>query len=289
MASGQADELSLIWQQIDTLHATVAALIEVQRLLLVSQRSPQSEQLLGRLDELRGQLQPLRRAIAGRIEADGAPPVARPITRLEVQRIDVREPDGTPRLTISNKMSAPDPVIGGKATTRQGGNQAGLIFFNELGDECGGLIWGAEPEGEVQRANAAMLFDQFQGDQTVGITYDQEDGRRWAGFNVWDRPDAPLSELMERYETLKALEPGPERDQAEQELRAEGLIGAQRVFVGKTAEKEAIVDLRDGRGTPRLRLIVSEQGEAQIAFLDERGEITRTLPEQLATPAATET
>jgi len=279
MASGQADELSLIWQQIDTLHATVAALVEVQRALLASQRSPQAAQLMSRLDELRGQLQPLRRAIAGRIEADGAQPVSRPIGRLDVQRIDVREPDGTLRLTISNKAMAPDPVIGGQTATRQGGNQAGLIFFNDLGDECGGLVWGAEPEGEEQHAGAAVLFDQFQGDQTVGIIYDQEHGRRRAGLIVWDRPDIPLDQLLERYQALRAIEPGPERERAEAELRSEGLVGAQRVFVGKTAEKDAVVDLRDGRGTPRLRLVVSEAGEARIAFLDESGEVLRKIPD----------
>lgn len=279
MASGQADELSLIWQQIDTLHATVAALVEVQRVLLAGQRSPQAEQLRQRLDELRGQLQPLRRAIAGRIESDVAPAVTRPIARLDVQRIDVREPDGTLRLTISNKATAPDPVVGGKTATREGGNQAGFIFFNDFGDECGGLIWSAQTEGEEQYAGAAMLFDQFEGDQTVGISYDQTNGRRRAGLNIWDRPDTPLSELMDRYESVKQMEPGTAQDEAIAQLKVEGLLGAQRVFVGKTAEKDAVVNLLDGQGTPRLRLVVSEAGEAHIAFLDENGQVIQQLPE----------
>ena len=61
---------------------------------------------------------------------------------IDVQRINVIEPDGKVRMVISNKTRAPDAVLGGKTFKRQGGNSAGIIFYNEEGDEDGGLVFG---------------------------------------------------------------------------------------------------------------------------------------------------
>src|SRR4029079_6848514 len=63
-------------------------------------------------------------------------------TEIDVERINIVEKNGKLRMTISNKERAPDPVIDGKTASRQGGNDAGMIFFNDKGDECGGLVFG---------------------------------------------------------------------------------------------------------------------------------------------------
>lgn len=139
------------------------------------------------LAHLRAQVEELRRTVSELLESQRR-------TRfgaIDVERINVVEPDGTLRLTISNKMRAPDPVVGGKPFKRSGGNQAGLIFFNEAGDECGGLIFGGTQEEGRPAASALLAFDQFQQDQIVGILYSDEHGQRMAGLKVWERPDLP--------------------------------------------------------------------------------------------------
>ena len=64
-------------------------------------------------------------------------------SEIDVERINIVEKSGRLRMTISNQERAPDPIADGTRGTRQGGNQAGLIFFNDKGDECGGLVFGS--------------------------------------------------------------------------------------------------------------------------------------------------
>src|SRR5258707_12941097 len=75
---------------------------------------------------------------------------------IDVERINVVEKDGTLRLVISNKARAPDPVVSGKTYPRGGGNRAGVIFFNDEGNENGGLIYGGrrDRDGNSQSEGA---------------------------------------------------------------------------------------------------------------------------------------
>jgi hypothetical protein len=57
---------------------------------------------------------------------------------LTVHRLDFVDADGKLRLAISNRQELPDLVIYGKPLPRNG-KDAGMIFFNNEGFECGGL------------------------------------------------------------------------------------------------------------------------------------------------------
>src|SRR2546427_3070101 len=77
---------------------------------------------------------------------------------IDVERINVVEKDGTLRLVISNKARGPDPVVSGKTYPRTGGNRAGFIFFNDEGNEDGGLVYGGRRDRDGSfRAEAALL------------------------------------------------------------------------------------------------------------------------------------
>ena len=84
---------------------------------------------------------------------------------IDVARINIVEKDGTVKMVISNKERAPDAIIGGKAYPRQGGNSPGIIFFNDKGDECGGLVFAGDDRGGKNAAGSALLFDQLNNDQ----------------------------------------------------------------------------------------------------------------------------
>ena len=198
---------------------------------------------------------------------------------LDVERLNIIEKDGTLRMVASNTERAPDPIIDGKTYhLRQGGNTAGLIFYNNKGDECGGLAFGGQEKDGVRHASAALLFDQFNQDQTIGISYSENGGARSAGFNVWDRPDTPISSMIEKLQVIQKLPDGPEKTAAMQKLRETSGV-AQRVFVGKSRDKSAAVVLSDLQGYPRLRLLVDAQDSARLEFLDEKGAVTYSLPE----------
>lgn len=205
-------------------------------------------------------------------------------TEIDVERINIVEKDGALKLVLSNKERFPDPVIDGRTAQRQGGGTPGMIFYNDEGDECGGLIFaGREVDGK-KGAGAALLFDQYNQDQTIGIMYNEDNGQRSAGFQVWDRPDTSLVEQIDKLEAIRAMDEGPERKKAMEKFREaakRGEFGAKRVFVGKNAEKEAVLLLSDKIGRPRLRLKVAASGEASIEFLDEIGQIVQRFPGEL--------
>ncbi|HKN67370.1 MAG TPA: hypothetical protein VJW73_13900, partial [Gemmatimonadaceae bacterium] len=110
---------------------------------------------------------------------------------IDVERINIIAPNGTPRLIISKAERAPDVIINGKTYHRSGSNEAGMIFYNEEGSENGGMGFSGRTRDGHTSANAGLMFDQYGQDQTVGLTYDERDGRRSAGLRVWDRPNQP--------------------------------------------------------------------------------------------------
>jgi hypothetical protein len=205
---------------------------------------------------------------------------------IDTQRINVVEPEGTLRLTISNHARMPDPVIGGKSyplRTGTGGAGAGLIFFNDEGNENGGLTYTGRKTAGGHSAGAGLTFDQYNQDETVTLSYDDEDGERAAGLNVLDRPDVSIQAFAESAMVYRALPDGPEKTKRlqafKERMAKEGYYGgASRMYAGKGEHKEAIVMLSDPHGHPRLRMKVDSLGAPTLEFLDSLGKVTYHLP-----------
>jgi hypothetical protein len=204
------------------------------------------------------------------------PPAAQKFTELTAERINIVDADGTLRLVISNKDRMHPGVIGGKVIQRSR-PVAGLLFFNDKGDEAGGVtVTGRDVNGR-RTASAGIMFDQLDQDQTIGFDYSENNGRRTAGFKVWDRPDSPLSELVDQLNAANAIKDSAEREAAVAKVRAAAPKAAQRVFVGKTGERVASVMLADAEGRNRLALKVDAEGTASIEFLDEQGKVMQRI------------
>ena len=125
---------------------------------------------------------------------------------IDVQRINIVEPAGTLRMTISNHARMPDPVIGGKSyplRSGTGGAGAGLIFFNDEGNENGGLTYTGRKTATGHSAGAGLSFDQYNQDETVTLSYDDEDGERRAEWKYCAANDAddrqPVRDAQERH------------------------------------------------------------------------------------------
>ncbi len=104
--------------------------------------------------------------------------------RFDVERINIIEADGTLPMTLSNKARSADPTFAGTPLDRSGQREAGLLFFNDLGDECGGPAFGGSARED---ATAGLLFDRFGGDQTIGIDYAEGPKGYGASFFVRER------------------------------------------------------------------------------------------------------
>ena len=104
---------------------------------------------------------------------------------IDVERINIVEPDGKLRMVISNRPRSIGPIYKGEPFGYAGGNRPGIIFFNDEGTENGGLtLRGARtPDGKYQ-ASTHMSFDQFDQDQIVVLNNFDDNGKRQAGLTI---------------------------------------------------------------------------------------------------------
>lgn len=197
-------------------------------------------------------------------------------TELDVERINIIEKDGKLKMVISNSERQHPGIIDGKTLSRK--RPAGMLFFNDRGDECGGLSFNGNQKDGKGSAGALLAFDRFQQDQTVGIQYGEGNGQYYAGLRVWDRPDTSLGPVIDKLVAIEKMSDGPEKAAAMKELR-ETPGGAERVMVGRDREQSAVVRLSDAKGKPRIKLSVDAAGVPKLEFLDETGKVTYSLPQ----------
>ena len=201
---------------------------------------------------------------------------------IDVKRINVREDDGTIRMIVSNTSRSPGIIMHGKERPHPSGNRgAGIIFYNNEGSENGGLTFSGRKGSDGKVSGGGHLsFDQYEQDQVIQLTQNEYDGRRWAAMIVNDRPDTPLD--FDMAERLSKLPDGPEKEAAIKKVQADGTFGRQRVYVGKTRDRESAVMLNDAMGRPRILMKGTPDGKASIDFLDDKGAVIRSV-----TPDAT--
>ncbi|KXH84351.1 hypothetical protein [Chryseobacterium kwangjuense] len=204
--------------------------------------------------------------------------------QIDVERINIIEKDGTLRMTISNKERSPEPLFKGKPFGLKGGNRTGLIFFNEEETEVGGLIFSGKTNANGKySASGHLSFDQHNQNQTLYLSYGDQNGNRKTGLNIDDWQDSPaFSEWNQQYHQAAKITNEEERNKKIKQLiepRPGEPAFAKRVFVGRDEQKKATVMLADRAGKPRLRLSVDTAGVAKIDFLDEKGNVTYSLPD----------
>lgn len=211
------------------------------------------------------------RARAERLASDDRGPVQVPA--LSVETISVVEPDGTLRLLLSSRARFPEAVqIAGEVIEHRR-ELAGVLFFSDEGDECGGLVFSGEDGQQV----GSLTFDQYHGDQVIQLIQDESAEGKRAGLFVNDQPAIPLPELMRRWAAIGEL-PGGERKEARQRLRDEHAVAAQRLFAGKTTDRDAQVTLSAADGTVRLALRVTEEGHPSIQLFGANSEVIWQAP-----------
>jgi hypothetical protein len=196
---------------------------------------------------------------------------------IDAERINIVEKDGQTKMVLSNKERLPDPgnILTGKfERKREGPKVPGILFYNEKGNETGGLIYVSKEETDGRYISGGSLtFDKYRGDQVIGLQFEEGEGKRSAGLNVWDQPDISLEEQKRNYAEASKLKPGPEQDALMQQA-----VAHRRVFIGRTPDQSSVLTLSDLNGKPRIRMIVRKDGEPKLEFFDGSGKVTKTLP-----------
>jgi hypothetical protein len=193
---------------------------------------------------------------------------------IDVERINIVESDGRMRMTLSNAEQSPGWVHKGKLIPGRPKN-AGMIFYNDEGEEDGGLLFAGKKVSDSVTSWGHLSFDQYDQDQDISIDLNEEHGKRGESLRFLDRPNTSLWDQVAKAQALDSTMPaGPARDSAKAAVFG-GV--AQRVYVGRSEDKVAMVRLSDGSGHPRLRLTVDSAGAANIEFLDAAGKVTRKI------------
>lgn len=207
--------------------------------------------------------------------------------QITVHRINIVEPDGTPRLVIANKAAFPGSFFNGKEGTRPDRvGQAGLLFMNDEGTENGGLIFGGYQGSDgIPHAWGHLSFDEYEQDQTLSLDMQQDGMTRNAGIRIWDNGSGHITpEVLAAASKVKALPMDtPEHIAAAQKAMEELLAKypikeIPRAYLGRDREKGSSLRLNDAAGHNRILLRVAGDGTPEMQFLDASGKVTSQWP-----------
>ncbi len=192
---------------------------------------------------------------------------------IEVERINIREPDGTLRMVLSNRAEFPGLVHRQQEHPHPGRTHAaGMLFYNDEGTENGGLIYSGRMTENGVEAGASLTFDRYEQDQVVQLLQSESGANSMAGMIVSDRPSGPMD-----YAASANVYAAQSGEEAEAAARAANIGGASRLFMGRSRDRNSIIMLQDANGVPRLVFMVTPEGEAAIHFLDENGQPAKTI------------
>jgi hypothetical protein len=163
---------------------------------------------------------------------------------INVRRINIVDSIGKTRIVISSPEKFPNPIINGKEYPRSI-NPAGLVFYNNQGNECGGIALVNVESGE----QAMTIFD-YSNSEAIGFgKYESKDGSYFeAGISILDR--IPLNADMDKV----------------------GSMGQERVSISNS-NKNASIKLLDPTGKERILLSVDSTGAPLFQILDTAGKI----------------
>src|SRR5262245_59596499 len=166
---------------------------------------------------------------------------------IDLQRLNVREADGTLRMVISNHARLPGVIVGGKENPRVDRPYAGMLFYNDEGTENGGLVFGGHraANGDVVDSGVSLSFDRYGAtSQFVQLAGVSDSKNHIVGLTL-------------------------------SETDASG--NRRRVVIGPDKEGTASLSLMDRNGRKRIVLQVTSDGTPTLSFLDADGKVLNQL------------
>lgn len=184
---------------------------------------------------------------------------------IDVQRINVVEPDGTVRMVISDKARFPGAIIQGKEYPFDR-RTAGMLFFNDEGTENGGLIFGGQrnKDGTVS-SYGHLSFDRYDQDQELNLEYLQDGTGQSTKLAFLDQPSWPITDVLR-------LPRGQWAHFAATHAR-----GTPRLMMSRAGDGSVSLGLKDEQGHTRILIQVAADGTPVIELLDRSGRIVSRL------------
>ena len=162
---------------------------------------------------------------------------------ITVRRINVVEPDGTVRLTISNRADFPGGWIHKKESPRPDRRDAaGMLFMSEEGTEQGGLIWGAGqlPDGTIEN-HGHLSLDQYEDNQIFVLDAGQDGKDKFSQITISDQGDYRVDEKRKAEDRIGALPPD-QQDAAWRQFFATHRHDIRRLVLGRSPDGSVGLD-----------------------------------------------
>jgi len=195
---------------------------------------------------------------------------------IDVERINIVEKDGRLRMVLSNEARQHPGIVNGKVIPRNGPRPPGILFFDQRGDEMGGLIFG---ENGGDGHFGSFTFDKVRNDQTIAFRHlEGDDGSYETGLAMWQQPDVPYDVVNAKIEAARGLADEAERKTALQALRDSHELTTPRLFLGKRRDDATALEMSDLDGRARFRIVVPPSGDPRLEFLDSAGSVVLNLP-----------
>src|ERR1700704_2123015 len=156
---------------------------------------------------------------------------------ITARRINIVEPDGTVRLTISNRADFPGGWIHKKESARPDRRDAaGMLFMSEEGTEQGGLIWGASqlPDGTIEN-HGHLSLDQYEENQVFALDAGQEGKDKFSRITIADQGDFPIEEKRQA-EARIGGRAGKKQEEAGGEFFAPPRHDVKRMVLGRSPD-----------------------------------------------------
>jgi len=201
---------------------------------------------------------------------------------IDVERINIVEKDGKLRMVISNQERQHPGIVNGKVIERKGPRPPGMIFFNHLGDEMGGLIFG---DNGGNGHFGSLTWDKVRNDQTIGFRHlESDNGTYTTGLEMWQQPNLPADVVNAKYEAASKIADEAKRKAAIQAMFDNNELATNRLFLGKYRDNSTVLLMSDVKGKPRIRMQVAPNGAPKLEFLDEAGKVIYSLPNSPSAP-----
>ena len=204
------------------------------------------------------------------------------LEEIDVERINIVEKDGKLRMVISNQERQHPGIVNGKVIERKGPRPPGMIFFNHLGDEMGGLIFG---DNGGNGHFGALTWDKVRNDQTIGFRHlESDNGTYQTGLEMWQQPNLPSDVAAAKYDAASKIADEKARKAAIQAMIDNNELATNRLFLGKRRDNSTMLVMSDIKGKPRIRMQVAPDGTPKLEFLDEAGKVIYSLPNSPSVP-----
>ncbi len=190
--------------------------------------------------------------------------IAKKFSTIDVERINIVEPDGTVKMIITNVDQFPTgegTKINDIPTNKSRKKRAGMLFFNEDGIECGGLIYDGMKKGNEHRSGLSLTYDQYNGDQVMQLLnqdYQDGDGNRSVSSSL-------------RF-----------NDRRPDEASTEGKFGpgVPRVMLGKSRSQNNGLFLFDDKGKPKAMFYIGKDNKPRLETYNDNMEVEHSWPEE---------